>query len=186
MNTAVMNISSTLRRYASLVGCSLLCVSSAFAQNSTCDGIAEQVTAAVTKEPGRVLMIVEDALVINEKCACEIIRAAILASKADPTLLNQIVQTAISVSPKMSGVIMDCASSTAPGTPIINQGTTPQPSGKEAKNPIPVILPDEEDFTPVPSSIRGVYLMQPPAGGFLPRTCDKNCISPTQANSNYP
>lgn len=131
-------------------------------------------------------MIVEDALVINEKCACEIIRAAILASKADPTLLNQIVQTAISVSPKMSGVIMDCASSTAPGTPIINQDTIQQPSGKEAKNPVPVILPAEEDFTPVPSSIRGVYLMQPPAGGFLPRTCDKNCISPTQANSNYP
>lgn len=181
-----MKISSTLRRYASLAGCSLLCFSSAFSQNSTCDGIAEQVNAAVAKEPGRVLMIVEDALVINEKCACEIIRAAILASKADPTLLNQIVQTAISVSPKMSGVIMDCASSTTPGTPIINQNATSQPSGKEAKNPAPVILPAEEDFTPVPASIRGVYLMQPPAGGFLPRTCDKNCISPTQANSNYP
>jgi hypothetical protein len=86
----------------------------------------------------------------------------------------------------MSGVIMDCASSIAPGTPIINQAASPQQSGKEVKNPVPEIAPVEEDFTPISSSIRGGYLMQPPAGGFLPRTCDKNCISPTQANSNYP
>ncbi len=182
-----MKKSSTLRRYTSIVGCSFLFLSTAYSQNLTCESIAEQVTTAVSKEPGRVLMIVEDALVINEKCACEIIRAAILASKADPSLLNQIVQTAISVTPKMSGVIMDCASATAPGTQIINQVEVSQQSGKEAKNPISVIAPPvEDDFTPVPSSIRGVYLMQPPAGGFLPRTCDKNCISPTQSNSNYP
>jgi hypothetical protein len=187
MKTAVMKIPSILRRYASIAGCSFLFLTSAFSQDSTCNGIADQVTAAVSKEPGRVLMIVEDALVINEKCACEIIRAAILASKADATLLNQIVQTAISVTPKMSGVIMDCASAIAPGAPIINQADPSQQSGKDAKNPIPVVAPAvEDDFNPVPSSIRGVYLMQPPAGGFLPRTCDKNCISPTQANSNYP
>jgi hypothetical protein len=186
MKTAAMKIHSKSRYFFfSIAGCSAL-VASAFSQNLACDGIAEQVTVAVAKEPGRVLMIIEDALVINEKCACEIVRAAILAAKADATLLNQIVQTAISVAPKMSGVIMDCASSTTPGTQITNQSASVQPSGKEAKNPAPVVTPVEEEFSSVPSSIRGVYLMQPPAGGFLPRTCDKDCISPKQANPNYP
>ena len=152
-----------------------------------CDDIALDVASAVAKEPGKVLMIVEDALVINETCACEIIRAAITASNADTTQVNQIVQTAISVAPKMSGVIMDCATSVSPGTAITNQVTAATPSGKEVKNPVPVVAPAvEEEFSPIPSSIRGVYLMQPPAGGFLPRPCDKDCISPTGAVPYYP
>jgi len=152
-----------------------------------CDDIARDVASAVTKEPGKVLMIVEDALVINESCACEIIRAAIIAANADATQVNQIVQTAISVAPKMSGVIMDCATSASPGTAITSQVTTTSSSGKDVKNPVPVVTPAvEEEFNPIPSSIRGVYLMQPPAGGFLPRPCDKDCISPNGAVPFYP
>jgi hypothetical protein len=45
-----------------------------------CSKIAQDVAESVTKEPSKVLMIVEDALVINESCACEIIKAAIQAS----------------------------------------------------------------------------------------------------------
>jgi len=165
----------------------ILLSSVSVAVTAPCDDIARDVASAVAKEPGKVLMIVEDALVINETCACEIIRAAIMASNADATQVNQIVQTAISVAPKMSGVIMDCATSASPGTAITSQVTTTSPSGKEVKNPVPAIAPAvDEEFSPIPSSIRGVYLMQPPAGGFLPRPCDKNCISPTGAVPYYP
>ncbi len=171
-----------------------LCLSLAFsllqgvtiAQSSSCQGIADDVTAAVTKEPTKVLMIVEDALVINESCACEIIKAAIIASKADPTLVNQIVQTAISVSPKQSGIIMDCATAISPSSVSTADMTVITSSGKDVKNPLPVEpapAPEEEDFTPIPSSIRGIYLMQPPAGGFMPdtkrRKCDDKGVSPT-------
>lgn len=81
---------------------------------------------------------------------------------------------------------MDCANATSSGTQISNHTTVVQPSGKEEKNPLPTVEPAEDEFSPVPSSIRGIYLMQPPAGGFLPRACDKECISATQANPNYP
>jgi hypothetical protein len=136
-------------------------------------------------------MIVEDALVINESCACEIIKAAIVASKADSSLVNQIVQTGISVAPKMSGVIMDCATAISPAGSVTSQVTAS--SGKDVKNPLPAVIPTvvEEDFSPIPSSIRGVYLMQPPAGGFPPcdpnsRRCNNNGISPTTNLPYYP
>jgi len=174
--------------FAMLVGSALPSVA------APCDDISRDVAAAVEKEPGKVLMIVEDALVINESCACEITRAAILASKADATLVNQIVQTAISVAPKMSGVIMDCATAVAPSA----LATSPQPtpsgkevvSGKDVKNPLPMApLPVEEEWTPIPSAIRGIYLIQPPAGGFIPqkkRCKDMNCVSPNQNHPYYP
>lgn len=169
----------------------MLCGSVISGVAAPCDDISRDVAMAVEKEPGKVLMIVEDALVINESCACEITRAAIIAAKADATLVNQIVQTAISVAPKMSGVIMDCATAVSPGSQVSSpQVTAMSPSGKDVKNPIPVApLPVEEDFTPIPASIRGIYLVQPPPGGFFPhkKRCNGNgCISPNQALPNYP
>ncbi|WP_133793398.1 hypothetical protein [Prosthecobacter fusiformis] len=130
-------------------------------------------SAAIQKDPSKALMIVEDALVINESCACEIIKAAILATQADSALVNQIVQTGISVAPKMSGVIMDCASAISPGAAVTNVAIVPSDeltdSGKNPdKNPLPV-APPEEEFIMSPS-IRGVYLIQPPPTGFVP--CD--------------
>jgi hypothetical protein len=172
-----------------LICISLLSISSAsVAFAAPCDDIARDVSSAVAKEPGKVLMIVEDALVINETCACEIVRAAILASKADASQVNQIVQTAISVAPKMSGVIMDCATAVSPAAGITSQATVAAPSGKSVKNPLPAVEPQavEEEFNPIPSSIRGVYLIQPPAGGFLPRPRDKDGISPTTAVPFFP
>lgn len=186
-----MKIFTLLRSSACLLALATLATSQkASAQSGTCDGIAADVSAAVQKEPGKVLMIVEDALVINESCACEITKAAIVASKADGALVNQIVQTGISVAPKMSGVIMDCATAMSPGAIASNVSSA---SGKDVKNPLPTIAPAvvEEDFNPSPSSIRGVYLMQPPAGGFLPcdpnsRKCCNDCISPTNTQPYYP
>ncbi|MES2596109.1 MAG: hypothetical protein V4662_12270 [Verrucomicrobiota bacterium] len=180
--------SHLLRTFGVLATLSASVISSA---GTPCDDISRDVTVAVEKEPGKVLMIVEDALVINETCACEITRAAILASKADATLVNQIVQTAISVAPKMSGVIMDCATAVAPSA----QAAVPQPivmteSGKDVKNPVPVApLPVVEEDYIIPASIRGIYLMQPPAGGFPPgkKRCNgKDCISPYIALPAYP
>lgn len=180
-----MRVSNALRLTICLFGLALFAGSSRVqAQSSGCEDIARDVAAAIEKDPSKALMIVEDALVINESCACEIVKAAIVASQADSTLVNQIVQTGISVAPKMSGVIMDCATAVSPAATITNVAVPtsydPTDSGKNPdKNPLPV-APVEEDFIPVPS-IRGVYLIQPPPTGFVP--CDpkyrKCCNVPT-------
>lgn len=165
----------------------------AFGQSSACVDISRDVTTAVSNDPSKVLMIVEDALVINEACAGEIIQAAIRASKADASLVNQIVQTGIAVAPKMASVITDSATAVSPGALAVSQ---PQPvlydvnsSGKNpVKNPLPV--EPEPVFEPVLPSIRGVYLIQPPASGIVPRDprCRKNCdnpMSPSQSGPGY-
>jgi len=163
----VTRFASCLLGLAAMVG-----FSQGNARAGGCEDISKDVSAAIQKDPSKTLMIVEDALVINEACACEIIKAAILASQADSGLVNQIVQTGISVAPKMSGVIMDCATSVSPAavTSVVSSSSDYlTDSGKNPeKNPVPV-EPVEEDFRVAPS-IRGVYLIQPPATGFVP--CD--------------
>ena len=133
-----------------------------------CDTIAKDVEASITKEPTKVLMIVEDALVINESCACEIVKTAIKASHTDAAMVKQIVQTALAVAPKMAPVIMECSGSTEVEgkTEKVAKATL---SGKDAKNvlPEPVVPPKEgtgTDYSVGPGDIRGVYLMQPAFG----------------------
>lgn len=146
-----------------------------------CDKIAQDVTESVIKEPSKVLMIVEDALVINETCACEIIKAAITASKADAPMVKQIVQTAVAVAPKMSPVIIDCANQVSPGAVDTSDDavqTVKTTSGKDAKNvlPEPVQPPRESSYSGGPVSLRGVYLMAPSAGGFFTSDEPEECV----------
>jgi len=133
-----------------------------------CDTIAKDVEASITKEPTKVLMIVEDALVINESCACEIVKTAITASHADAAMVKQIVQTALAVAPKMAPIIMECSGS-APVESRTETVAKATASGKDAKNVLPesVVPPKEtgSDFSGGPRDIRGVYLMQPAFGG---------------------
>lgn len=154
-----------------------------------CGQIAGDVKAAVSKDPSKVLMIVEDALVISESCACEIVKAAIAASAADAATIQQIVQTGIAVAPKYSAMITECASSTGPvavatESPVEESGKNPSgknPSGKnaiasseggKATNPIMPEVDTEgsRKSTGGPSlsnfsgNVRGVYLVYPAAG----------------------
>jgi hypothetical protein len=150
----------------------------------TCAEVSADVTTAVSKDPSKVLMIVEDALVINETCACEIVKAAIAASTADEALKQQIVQTAIAVAPKMSAIIAECAgvASGAYMEEVVAKAEDADvvDSGKNPKNPVlPVAPPPAESdddgvvaFGKGPIDIRGVYLIQPAAAGFVaPQVC---------------
>lgn len=162
--------------------------------SSACVQAANDVSQAVTKDPKKVLLIVEDALVINESCACEIVRAAIQSSGADAAMIQQIVQTGIAVVPGQAGMITECAA--ASGQPVAQSETTEDESGKNpvkrdsngknpsgknaiadsssAKNPI---MPEvDAEGSQVGSSkggpslgnfagnVRGVYLVYPAAG----------------------
>ena len=147
-----------------------------------CQDIAADVMAAIQKDPAKLLMVVEDALVINEACAGEIVRAAIIASEADATLANQIGQTAVSVAPKMSAAIADAVSVASPSASpqLVSAGL------EDSKNPSknPIILEPSRDFDRVAPVVRGVYLIQPPPVGIppgLPRKCTNIPTSPCTA-----
>lgn len=157
------------------------------AQIGACGEISRDVSSAIQKDPTKVLMIVEDALVINEACSCEIIKAAITASQADAVLVNQIIQTAISIAPKMSGVIMDCATSVSPGaiTASSQQLTATTASGKDVKNPLPLIAPVEEPDFAMPPHVIPVFL-PPLLSGCPPRKRKHDPISPVHHHPCYP
>jgi hypothetical protein len=165
-----------------LLSCVAATPLASFAGSSTkCDQIAKDVRESVTKDPSKVLMIVEDALVINESCACEIIKSAIQASHADTALAKQIVQTAVAVAPKMTSIIVECAEAAAPGA----GGGTSLASGGKGVASVGADVADPKDggssYSGGRGDVRGVYLMQPAGGGFFspPSEEDDNADTPT-------
>ncbi len=70
--------------------------------------------ADIDAKPSRVLYAVEDALVMSEASACEIVKTAIELTSADAKLVGDIVYTAVSKAPAMSAVIVDCAVKCSP------------------------------------------------------------------------
>jgi hypothetical protein len=162
------------------------------AQAGGCSEIANDVRVAVEKDTTKVLMVVEDALVINEGCAGDIVKAAITASKADATLANQIVQTASTVVPKQVVAINEAAASIVLGVAAANKALTasaekPVTMTSEknpGKNPV-LNSPDPEDttldspdpfFTPTP---RGVFLIQAPVVSIPNPPNGPNPLSPS-------
>jgi hypothetical protein len=140
-----------------------------------CDKLAADVRAAIEANPSKVLVIVEDAMIANEACACEIVKTAMVASKANAELTRQIVLTASNVAPNLSQLIAECARG------VLAADGTSGKTGKEVKNvidvqPQPVNAPD---YQAAPADIRGVYLIQPSAGGII-TTKDCECDDKTK------
>ncbi len=160
--------------------CALAFASAAVAAPK-CGEIAHDVRKAIIADPAKTLMVVEDALVINEACACEIVKAAIEASNADEVMKQQIVQTALAVAPKMAPVITECIGVSG-AVPVPYQESTPAPaeSGKNAKAVLPVLpeapIEDVQDFVYIPRDIRGIYLIAPGGVGIIgERTVEEVC-----------
>lgn len=136
---------------------------------TVCDKVASLVREAVEKEPQKVLVIVEDNMVANETCACEIVKAAIRASKADAELIKQIVKTAVHIAPNRAVLIAECASVVAPDN---SKGVVDTVKGVTGVQPVEPIAepPTGTDYGLVPSDIRGVYLVSPSTGGVTTTT----------------
>jgi hypothetical protein len=186
MTTLTLRYSSAAAAIAALLTLPVL----SFAEENrapTCDRMAKDVRESVEKDSAKVLMIVEDALVINETCACEIVKAAITASKADEALVKQIVQTAIAVAPKMTAVIEECAGtplSSAPAPVSTKSGKSgkdvqpvdPSSSGKNGSSDQGIQPPNDGapgtagvgsgNFSGSSPDLRGLYLIQPATGVF--------------------
>jgi hypothetical protein len=165
MNTPKHSIALAFTAAAYLIGAPL--------SAATCDKVAADVRAAIEANPSKVLIIVEDAMVTNEACACEIVKTALIASKANADLARQIVLTATNVSPNLTQLIAECARGVLAGDNTA--GKTGKEvadvyAGKEVKN-VASVQPVNDYVAPM--DIRGAYLIQPSAGAIVvTKECD--------------
>ena len=91
----------------------LLSTSAAFAKVD-CAKLVLLVKHDVAANPSATLQIVEKQVGIAPACACELVKAAIQASKADVKLVAAIVETAATVAPEHRHLIGQCAVAVAP------------------------------------------------------------------------
>ncbi|WP_395751419.1 hypothetical protein [Prosthecobacter sp.] len=80
-----------------------------------CEALCGELFASIRAEPDKMVMRLEEALVIHEACAGEIVTAAIDAVNADPAQVRKIVETAMELAPGRAAVITAAVKSyTAP------------------------------------------------------------------------
>lgn len=72
----------------------------------TCDMVCDELFAAIRANPEKLSMRLEEALVIKESCAGELVTAAIAAVDNEPTLVRRIQQTALEMSPRYKADIL--------------------------------------------------------------------------------
>ena len=153
----------------------------AFAADKEVDCGAEykKVAKAVKASPEDVLKIVADEAKIAPSCVCEIVKAAILTTKADKELVVQIVTTAADIVPDETPTIIACAVNAAPqaaraiadkfgsGKGVVSTGKEPVQSGKETGKTVPPPPEDpdfSDDFNLFHTGIGGIYLTTPSSG----------------------
>ncbi|MEN3941640.1 hypothetical protein WJU23_10140 [Prosthecobacter sp. SYSU 5D2] len=82
---------------------------------SPCEILCANLKKAIEERPDLMVMRLEDALVINEPCAGDIVTAAIDAVRAKPHMVQQIIETAMKVAPARSSTVMAAVHSYKPG-----------------------------------------------------------------------
>jgi hypothetical protein len=71
----------------------------------TCETLCGELFNSIRTEPGKMVMRLEEALIIHEACAGEIVTAAIDAVNAEPGQVRKIVETAMDLAPARSALI---------------------------------------------------------------------------------
>ena len=89
-------------------------VVTAHAGDSNCDSVASNVNSRVSADKSEVLNVVSDQAGKNPNCVCEIVKTAIIASKANKQTVGQIVAAAGNASPDSLDLIVQCATAAAP------------------------------------------------------------------------
>ena len=168
--------------------------------------VLEILRAEIRQRPSRVLMAVEDALTMNERAACEIMKVAITSTHADVRLVGEIVFTALKHTPGMAASIVECAMNSAPdavveikaamhralgekagaGSGELAEGSDKVPadeaSGKETTgkvSAVPAPLADEveEGFDLSRVGVGGIYLLTPSSSTLYPCNPGDPCCS---------
>ena len=143
-------------------------------ETELCSPLQAAVSNAVTSAPESVLKVVAEQTAASPKCACEIVKAAISASKADSAMVVAIVEAAAAAAPEQLPVVLACAAAAAPQAAAAladkfgaeTAGSGKGVVGKEpvGKRPIaPAMVEEEfsEDFGFVRPGVGGIYLTIP-------------------------
>ena len=139
-----------ITKYA-LFGAVLALITPAHAEKTDCYKIYTAVKKAVAAQPAKVLELIATKVAQNESCACEVVKAAIVASDADKKLVAGIVETAVEAAPGKVRIIGQCAVAVAPDalaevqavvTKYSAAGGDSGYSAKDAKGPVPVPKPN--------------------------------------------
>ena len=80
----------------------------------SCSSVAMSVSHRIQIDPSTVLEVVESEVSANANCACEIVKTAIKASGADPALVADIAEVAITSAPENMRIISQCAIAAMP------------------------------------------------------------------------
>lgn len=103
----------SILKYATFA-CAVGLSSAALAAEADCTKLSDAVKKQVSAKPDNVLAIVGKQTGAHPACACEVVKAAIVATEADGKLVSQIVATAIESAPDRLNVITACAIAVAP------------------------------------------------------------------------
>lgn len=87
----------------------LLTAAPLLAANPLCETIFQTTSLEVKQSPETILETVAKQVAANETCAGDVVKAAIIASKADKQLVAQIVETAVTAAPKQLETIAKTA-----------------------------------------------------------------------------
>jgi len=90
---------------------------------SPCEDLCANLIAAIQQQPDTLEMRLEDALVINESCAAEIVASAMHAVRAEPHQVSKILETALKLAPRRSAVIREAIASYTPAAfqPVVQE-----------------------------------------------------------------
>lgn len=70
-----------------------------------CEALCGELFASIRAEPDKMVMRLEEALVINEACAGEIVTAAIDAVNQEPAMVRKILDTAMDIAPRRASAV---------------------------------------------------------------------------------
>ena len=145
-------------------------VVSAHAGDNNCNSVASSVSSRVSADKSEVLKVVSEEIEKNPDCACEIVKAAIVSSKANKNTVGQIVEAAGNAAPDRIDHIVQCATSAAPDAAANIQNAAAKfqdakgsiPGGSTNGEPLtddsgnPLNLPGEGDNSPSPGGPDGL------------------------------
>jgi hypothetical protein len=150
------------------------------AADRDCTATARQVSRQVAAHPERTLIIVEDTLVVSDSCACEVVKAAIVAAKASAKLVGQIVLVAVNAAPAKATLISECAKAASPDAAAEVEAAVRKALGPDADRPSATpsaTAPAAENTAPAPDQ---------PADPKQPVANTKNPPAPTPTPATPP
>ncbi|GAA5482542.1 hypothetical protein [Haloferula sargassicola] len=84
-----------------------------------CQPVIERIASVASRakvDPIELLKLVDAEVTAQPGCCCEIVKAAILGTECDDSIVGYVVETAIQAAPDQMRLIAQCAIATAPGS----------------------------------------------------------------------